>query len=230
MFIKIATMKQYIVKIQSIKHITHDVLQLVTERPREFNFIPGQATHISINKPDWKDKKNPFTFTCLPGGDFLEFIIKTYPKHKDVTNELLKLKNDDELILHDVFGSIAYKGEGVFIAGGAGITPFISIFRDLHKTRSIGNNKLIFANKTKADIILEQEFKDLLGRNFINVLSDEKVEGYANGQITEYILKAYVNYTTQHVYVCGPPPMMEAIEKQLTILHVPKKAIVVETF
>ena len=230
MFIKIATMKQYIVKIQSIKHITHDVLQLVTERPREFNFIPGQATHISINKPDWKDKKNPFTFTCLPGGDFLEFIIKTYPKHKDVTNELLKLKNDDELILHDVFGSIAYKGEGVFIAGGAGITPFISIFRDLHKTRSIGNNKLIFANKTKADIILEQEFKDLLGRNLINVLSDEKVEGYANGQITEYILKAYVNYTTQHVYVCGPPPMMEAIEKQLTILHVPKKAIVVETF
>ena len=230
MFIKIATMKQYIVKIQSIKHITHDVLQLVTERPKEFNFIPGQATHISINKPDWKDKKNPFTFTCLPGGDFLEFIIKTYPKHKDVTNELLKLKNDDELILHDVFGSIAYKGEGVFIAGGAGITPFISIFRDLHKTRSIGNNKLIFANKTKADIILEQEFKDLLGRNFINVLSDEKVEGYANGQITEYILKAYVNYTTQHVYVCGPPPMMEAIEKQLTILHVPKKAIVVETF
>ena len=230
MFIKIATMKQYIVKIQSIKHITHDVLQLVTERPREFNFIPGQATHISINKPDWKDKKNPFTFTCLPGGDFLEFIIKTYPKHKDVTNELLKLKNDDELILHDVFGSIAYKGEGVFIAGGAGITPFISIFRDLHKTRSIGNNKLIFANKTKADIILEQEFKDLLGRNLINVLSDEKVEGYANGQITEYILKAYVNYTTQHVYVCGPPPMMEAVQKQLLNLHIPKKVIVVEAF
>ena len=223
-------MKQYIVKIQSIKHITHDVLQLVTERPREFNFIPGQATHISINKPDWKDKKNPFTFTCLPGGDFLEFIIKTYPKHKDVTNELLKLKNDDELILHDVFGSIAYKGEGVFIAGGAGITPFISIFRDLHKTRSIGNNKLIFANKTKADIILEQEFKDLLGRNLINVLSDEKVEGYANGQITEYILKAYVNYTTQHVYVCGPPPMMEAVQKQLLNLHIPKKVIVVEAF
>jgi len=223
-------MKQNIVKIQSIKHITHDVLQLVTERPEGFNFIPGQATHISINKPDWKDKKNPFTFTSIPGDDFLEFTIKTYPEHKDVTNELLKLKKDDELILHDVFGSIAYDGEGVFIAGGAGITPFISIFRDLHKKKAIGKNKLIFANKTKADIILEQEFKDLLGRNFINILSDQKVEGYANGQITENFLIAYVNDTTQHVYVCGPPPMMEAIEKQLTMLHVPKKAIVVETF
>ena len=223
-------MKQYIVKIQSIKHITHDVLQLVTEKPEGFSFIPGQATHLSINKPDWKEKKNPFTFTCLPDDDFLEFMIKTYPQHKGVTNELLKLKKEDELILHDVFGSIAYKGEGVFIAGGAGVTPFISIFRDLHKKKEIGSNKLIFANKTKADIILEKEFKDLLGKNFINILSDEKVQGYANGQITEDFLKTYVSKTTKHVYVCGPPPMMEAVQKQLSNLHVTKKAITVETF
>jgi ferredoxin-NADP reductase len=221
-------MKRYIVKIISIKHITHDVLQLVTEKPEMYNFIPGQATHISINKPDWKGKKNPFTFTFLPEDDFLEFTIKTYPEHKGVTNELLKLKKDDELILSEVFGAISYQGEGVFIAGGAGVTPFISIFRDLHAKNEIGNNKLIFANKTKADIILENEFKELLGNNFINILSDEKVEGYANGQITEDFLKAYVNDTTKQVYVCGPPPMMEAVQKQLSSLHVPKKAIVVE--
>jgi len=218
------------VKILSIKHLTHDVLQLVTKKPEKFNFIPGQATHISINEPDWKVKKNPFTFTCLPEDDFLEFTIKTYPEHKGVTNELLKLKEDDELILHDVFGTIVYKGEGVFIAGGAGVTPFISIFRDLHKKNEIGNNKLIFANKTKADILLEQEFTDLLGKNFINILSDEKAEGYANGQITEDFLKAYVNDMTQHVYVCGPPPMMEAVQKQLSNLHISKKAITVEAF
>lgn len=223
-------MKQSIVKIQSIKHITHDVLQLVTEKPEGFNFIPGQATHVSINEPDWKAKKNPFTFTCLPEDDFLEFTIKTYPKHKGVTNELLKLKEDDELILHDVFGAISYKGEGVFIAGGAGVTPFISIFRDLHAKNKIGNNILIFANKTKADIILEHEFIGLLGKNFINILSDESTDGYANGQITEDFLKAYVNNTTQHVYVCGPPPMMEAVQKQLSNLHISKEAITVETF
>jgi len=223
-------MKQYIVKIQSIKHITHDVLQLVTEKPENYNFTPGQATHIAINKPGWKAKRNPFTFTCLPEDAFLEFTIKTYPAHKGVTNELLKLKEDDELILEEVFGAISYKGEGVFIAGGAGVTPFISIFRDLHAKNKVGNNTLIFANKTKADILLEKEFTDLLGKNFINVLSDEKTDGYANGQITEDFLKAYVNSTTQHVYVCGPPPMMEAVQKQLLNLHIPKKVIVVEAF
>jgi ferredoxin-NADP reductase len=223
-------MKKYIVKIQSIKHISHDVLKLVTEKPDGYNFIPGQATHISINKPDWKGKKNPFTFTNLPEDDFLEFSIKTYPAHKGVTNELLKVKQADELILHDVFGAISYKGEGVFIAGGAGVTPFISIFRDLHAKNKIGNNKLIFANKTKADILLEQEFTDLLNENFINILSDEKAEGYANGQITEDFLKTYVSKTTKHVYVCGPPPMMESVLKQLSSLDVPKNAITVETF
>jgi len=221
-------MKQFIVKIKSIKHITHDVLQLVTEKPEEYNFTPGQATEVSINKPDWKEKKNPFTFTCLPENDFLEFSIKTYPEHIGVTNELLKLKKDDELILHDVFGTISYKGEGVFIAGGAGVTPFISIFRDLHAKNEIGNNKLIFANKTKADILSEHEFTDLLGKNFINILSDEKAEGYANGQITKEFLKTYVNDTTQNVYVCGPPPMMEAVQKQLSNLHISKKTITVE--
>lgn len=223
-------MKQFIVKVKSIKHITHDVLQIITEKPEHFKFTPGQASHISINKPDWKEKKNPFTLTSLPVDNFLEFCIKTYPEHKGVTNEMLKLKKDDELILHDVFGAIAYKGEGVFIAGGAGVTPFISIFRYLDSKNEIGNNKLIFANKTKEDIIYEKEFEKLLGKNFINILSDEKTDDYAHGQITEDFLKTYVNDTTQHVYVCGPPPMMEAVKKQLSNLGVPKKAITVEAF
>jgi len=223
-------MKHNIVKIKSIVHINHDVLQLITEKPEEFNFIPGQATHISINKPDWKVKKNPFTFTCLPKDDFLEFTIKTYPEHKGVTNEILELRKDDELILHDVFGSIAYKGEGVFIAGGAGVTPFISIFRNLLSRNEIGDNKLIFANKMKWDIILKKEFEDMLGSNFINILSDERLEEYAHGQITEDFLKDYVNDTTKHVYVCGPPPMMEAVLKQLSNLGVPENTITIETF
>ena len=56
-----------------------------------------------------------------------------------------------------------YKGEGVFIAGGAGITPFLSIFRYLNSKNEINNNILIFANKTKADIIHEEELKSLAG-------------------------------------------------------------------
>jgi ferredoxin-NADP reductase len=223
-------MQQHIVKIKSMDYVTHDVLKIVTEKPKHFNFIPGQAAHISINKTSWKNEKRSFTFTCIPENDYLEFTIKTYPLKKGVTNELLNLKKDDELILHDVFGAIAYKGEGIFIAGGAGVTPFISIFRYLQSKNAVGNNKLIFANKTKDDIILEEEFKRLLGDNFINILSDEKVEGYANGQITEDFIKANKTGTDNMFYVCGPPPMMEAIVKELESLHINEKLIIKEAF
>ncbi len=223
-------MKQFIVKIKSIQYITHDVMQIVTEKPINFKFSPGQATEISINKSGWKDEKRPFTFTSLPDSDFLEFTIKTYPSHKGVTNELMKLKKDDELILHDVFGAITYKGEGVFIAGGAGVTPFICIFRDLMSKNLIGNNKLIFANKTKDDIILASEFEKLLGKNFINILSDEKADGYTHGQITEGFLKIHLSESPENIYICGPPPMMDAIEKQLIYLKVDKRKIIKEAF
>ena len=221
-------MEQHLVKIKSIKHITHDVLQIVTEKPSHYNFTPGQATELAINKNGWKEEKRPFTFTSLPENDFLEFTIKTYPSHKSVTNKLLQLETDDELILHDVFGAIAYKGEGVFIAGGAGVTPFICIFRYLQSKNKIDGNKLIFANKTKEDIILSMEFKKLLGENFINILSEERTEKYAHGQITEEFLKSKIIGANQQFYVCGPPEMMEAIETQLSNLGIEKQAITVE--
>ncbi|HMU48064.1 MAG TPA: FAD-binding oxidoreductase [Chitinophagaceae bacterium] len=221
-------MESHILTIRSIQKVTHDVLQFRLDKPDGYTFTPGQATEVAINKPQWKEEKRPFTFTCLPDDNFLEFTIKTYPSHNGVTNQLLKLNSGDELILHDVWGAIAYKGEGVFIAGGAGITPFISIFRSLKKQDKIGNNKLIFANKTKADIIHEKEFTDLLGNSFINILSDEEVKGYAHGLITESFLKQHVNSYDQKFYVCGPPPMMDAIQKQLSDLGVGENSVVVE--
>ena len=218
------------VKIESIKHVTHDVLQIRVKKPRGYSFTPGQATEVSVKKSGWLKEKRPFTFTCLPDDSYLEFNIKTYPSHKGVTNELLQLKMNDELILHDVFGAIAYKGEGIFIAGGAGVTPFISIFRFLQSKNEIGQNKLLFANKTKADIILKPEFEKLLGKNFINILSDENVDGYEFGVITQEFIKAHSDGINKIFYLCGPPPMMDAMEKYLSNLHVPVKSIVKEIF
>lgn len=219
---------QHLVKIRSIGKATHDVLLVVTEKPSQFTFTPGQATEISINKDGWKEGTRPFTFTCLPSDDYLEFTIKTYPERKGVTNELLTLTKGDELVLHDVFGAISYKGEGTFIAGGAGVTPFIAIFRDLAAKGEIGENKLLYANKTKADIILESEFTRLLGKNFVNILSDEKTEGYAHGMITEDFTRTHSGGVNKLFYLCGPPPMIESIEKQLLHLEVDKKNIIKE--
>ena len=221
-------MESHILKIKSIGKVTHDVVRIVLPKPDNYNFVPGQATEVAINKEKWKEERRPFTFTCLPTDDYLEFTIKTYPVRKGVTNELLSLVPGDELILHDVWGAISYKGEGLFIAGGAGITPFLSIFRYLNSTNQVGNNKLIFANKTKADIIHEDEFKKMLGDRFVNILSDETVGGYAHGFITEDFIKKNLPTAGGKFYLCGPPPMMDAIQKIFSNLGVGEDSVVVE--
>jgi len=221
-------MEEHIVKILSIEQVTHDVKRFRIEKPEGYSFIPGQATEVSINTPELKNEKRPFTFTCLNKEPYLEFTIKIYSSHNGVTYKLGKLKPGAELIVRDVWGAISYKGKGIFIAGGAGITPFISIFRDLRTKNEISGNSLIFANKTKADIILEHELREMLGNSFINILSDEKDNRYFYGIISENFLKATISDFNKKFYICGPPPMMDAVLKQLTNLGVGENSITLE--
>ena len=129
--------EEHIVKILEIEYVTHNVKRFKLRKPNSYKFKPGQATDIVINLPDWKVERRPFTFTSLNDWDTLEFTIKIYDDHNGVTHELGKLHAGDELILHDVWGAINYKGEGTFIAGGAGVTPFIAIFRQLQKMKNL---------------------------------------------------------------------------------------------
>jgi len=223
-------MKNEPVKIKTIEHLTPDVLHIVTEKPDGISFHSGQATEIFIDKEGWQNEGRPFTFICLPEDDYLEFAIKTYPEREGVTNELLKLEAGDQLILNDVFGAIDYKGEGTFLAGGAGVTPFISIFRNLKSRGKLGENTLIFANKTREDIILKEEFEEMLGDRFVNILSDEKTDQYPGGYISEDFIKENAASLSGYFYLCGPPPMMKAVEKQLEHLGIPKEKIVKEEF
>lgn len=221
-------MEEHVVKIIRTGQVTHDVKRFQVEKPEGYSFLPGQATEVSINTGQLRQEKRPFTFTSLNSDPYLEFTIKIYSSRNGVTNELGKLKAGDELILRDVWGAINYKGKGVFIAGGAGITPFIAIFRDLQARDEISGNKLLFANKTKSDIILEPEFKALLGKSFINILSDEKAEGYYYGTISEAFLRNAIDDFGQNFYVCGPPPMMDAVLKQLADLGAAENSITLE--
>jgi ferredoxin-NADP reductase len=223
-------MQKQIVRILDSKFLTHDVKCFRIEKPAGFSFIPGQAIDISINKPGWTEKKNPFSMTSLPGDKYIEFIIKTYPNRKGFTDELLRLNKNDELILYDVFGTINWQGKGTFIAGGAGITPFISIFRDLKSKDEIQGNMLIFGNKTSADIILKKELEILFGDNIINILSHEKEQGYEFGMINEDFLEEHVPDLRKKFYLCGPPPMIKLVLKALYNLGVPESSIIKEEF
>ncbi len=221
-------MEEHIVKILNIENVTHDVRRFRVEKPAGYSFIPGQATEVAVNKNYLKEERRPFTFTGLNEWKELEFTIKIYSDHNGVTNELGKLKAGDELLLHDVWGAINYKGPGIFIAGGAGITPFIAILRQLQKENKIDGNKLFFSNKTEKDIILKDEFSKMLGNNFYNTLTREKDSKYDNRKIDEGFLREKVNNFDQNFYLCGPDKFVQDISAVLTKLGAKADSVVFE--
>jgi ferredoxin-NADP reductase len=216
------------VKILSIKQVTHDVKSFRIEKPAGYHYIPGQATDISVNKPGMEKEKRPFTFTSLNDDAYLEFTIKRYHDHHGVTDLLHQLVPGDELIIQDVWGAIEYKGPGYFIAGGAGITPFIAILRQLHKDNSIAGNVLFFSNKTSADVIYEQEFRDMLGEQVVFMLTKENKEGYKNGYLNEEFIKQNIAGFSKHFYICGPDKMISDINNILSALGAKPDTVVFE--
>jgi len=223
------------VKILRIEPVTHDVKRFIIEKPKGFIFTPGQATKVAINIPGWTNKKRPFTFTSLNSDRHLEFIIKgyplsKYPNHRGVTEQLHKLNTGDELLLENPWGTIQYKGIGVFIAGGAGITPFIAIFRHLAAENKLSGNQLIFSNKTSDDVILEHELKNLFKENnsLVLTLTQEEKENYEQGRINKRLLEKYVNDFSVNFYLCGPKEMVKNLTGVLKSLKAKTESIVLE--
>lgn len=220
--------KHHIVKILETHYITHDVKRFVVERPAGYDFIPGQATEVSINLPEWKDQLRPFTFTSIMENGFLEFIIKIYNDHEGVTNMLGRTHAGAELILHEVFGAIQYQGPGVFIAGGAGITPFISIFRHLYTHKNLHGNKLIYSNKTSEDVIMEEELQKMLDGNFIKIFTRENVVGFRGNRIDRKYLINNISDFGQNFYLCGPQKFVKSITELLLELGATAETVIIE--
>lgn len=220
-------MEKHIVKILSANYVTHNVRHFVVEKPAGYTYTPGQATDVSINQPALEKELRPFTFTSLTDSEHLEFVIKIYKGHNGVTEKLDQLKPGDELLLHEVFGAINYKGPGIFIAGGAGITPFIAILRSIKQTGDLSKCTLLFANHTEDDIILKDELKAMLNSHLINVLSHPK-SGAKEKYINKELLSQFTSPDSRYYYVCGPEQFTADMINILHELNVKDDRIVTE--
>jgi ferredoxin-NADP reductase len=227
-------LNNHIVKILAIDILTHDVKRFVVEKPNNYKFIPGQATEVAINTEGFKDKFKPFTFTSLNNDSYLEFIIKeyplkSYPKHSGVTEEIHRLNLGDQFIIKEPVGTIKYKGPGVFIAGGVGITPFIAIFKQLKSKNKLGDNILFFSNKKAEDLLMEDELCEIFNKdNLVLTLTREKNKKYQHGRLSKKIFEKYVDSFDMYFYICGPSNFQKDISTILADLGTKKEKIIIE--
>lgn len=207
--------------LQAAEKVTHDTFHLTFHRPPEFEFEQGQATELAFQKDGIKSEGRPFTMVSQPGDATLEFVIKSYPDHEGVTAHLPELEVPDTADATDPFGAISDHGAGVFLAAGAGITPFIPILKK-HAQHGIGPDLLIYGNQTDADIILEETWNSLAGVTPVHVISDQKDSEHRKGQIDRALLEELIEDTGQPIYVCGPPGFVDAMRDAVTEMASPR--------
>lgn len=221
-------MAEQSVKILDSIFISHDVKRFTVEKPKGFRFTPGQAVRLALDQPGWTGRKKPFTITSLPSARSLEFIIKLYPERNGLTRQLGLAKAGDHVFLGAPFGAIRYKGPGFFFAGGAGVTPFIAILRDLQKKKQLAGNTLLCSNKTADDLILDKELAGMLGKSYLNIFTRQNVIGFRERRLDRDMIITLVQDFNQYFYVCGPADFVEHVSAILRDLGAKAESIIFE--
>jgi propane monooxygenase reductase subunit len=215
----------------------HLVLRLI--EPTEIKFFPGQYVDIAIPGADAVRSFSMANTSSRESG-LLEFVIKVYPDGHFSRYLAEKMAEGDRLEITGPFGVFTLR-EGdndlVFVGGGAGMAPILSLLRAMAERGLQRKATFFYGARTKKDLCFEPELRrleqKLPGFRYIPALSepayDEEWDG-ETGLITDVVKRHASDLRGAHAYVCGPPPMVEAALPLLATLGVEEKRIYYDKF
>ncbi len=226
-----------ILEVIKIEKETHDVKTFRLKLEKKLDFIPGQYCLVSFLDDKYPEDEKPFTYASSPTQkDYMELTVK---KMGTFTKALHSLKVGEKLRIDGPRGESlnfdqSVKENVVFIAGGSGITPFMSSLIYAVDKNLPNNFVLFFSNRTVKDIIYREELDEMGKRDnikVINTLTQEAPEDWRGEEerVDKEMIKKYVNNLSDKLwYICGPPPMVDAMEKILIELNVPEDNLRIE--
>jgi cytochrome-b5 reductase len=225
-------------KIMAIEVDTHDTKTFRFELPADatLDMLPGDFlyVHATLNG---KTVKRPYTPSSLVGiAGFFDLTVKRYDAGS--VSRYLHDQRIGDMVLMSGPNTGGHWSDGMakrvgFVAGGTGITPMISIIRWILANKIDAELFLIYANKTEADIIFRQEWERNI-RDHSNFHCHHVLEqpppGWmgSTGRITPEILRHHLPAPASDtcLFLCGPPPMVDALETMLKELGYPEQAII----
>jgi len=176
------------------------------------------------------NESHPFTISSSPSEEVLRLTIKA---SGNFTRDLFtKLKEGTDAIIEGAYGMFNYKTGGpkqIWIAGGIGLTPFLSFIRDMDGNLAHDVN-LYYTVRHPEEAIFVDELQAAAAKNpRLNVhIRYSAKEGSLT--IEDIVKNAGGDVKDHHVYICGPWPMMQAFEKKFLDLGLPKNYIHYEEF
>ncbi len=202
---------------------TRNVKSFRFKKKGEADFKAGQFFFVTI-KIDGKERTKHFSFSNSPTEtDYIEFTKKL--TESDYSKTLDKMKPGDWAKLKMPLGSFTFEGEYkkiAFLAGGIGITPIRSICKYAVDKKLDADIKVLYGNRTAEGIIFKEDFDDMQkaypGLKVCHILS-EPDPGFTSrtGLINAAVIREEIpDYSERKFYICGPPAMVESMQKILS--------------
>ena len=196
---------------------------------------PGQFAFLKVASKgafQW----HPFTISSSPSRPEVTFTIKSVG---DFTSEISRLKRGQSAFLLGPFGNFVLPQDMdipiVFLAGGIGITPFLSMLAWLADRGRNRHITLLWANKTKEDIFAQEQFDGfqlrISGLKVVHVLSRDLDWNGEKGHINEAVIRRNVPEPEKAIFLlCGPPAFMNTLLDILKEMGIQKNRILLERF
>ena len=237
----------YSLQVNQIKKETHDSVsvsfEIESSLANDFKFIPGQYITIKINI-NGEDCRRSYSI-CSSSNEKLTVAIKKVLNGKMSNFINNKLKTGDFIDVSTPEGNFKLENidssnnrKFVAFAAGSGITPIISMIKEINLKEKNTQFLLFYSNKTFNDVMFKSEINSLLNDNFsvkyIYTREETDLELY-NGRIDEnkttQLLKSEMSFLNADAfYLCGPEEMIFSTKKVLESFDVSNEKINFELF
>lgn len=220
------------------KEVGKQTIEYTFMPDRALTYTPGQYLEWTLPHEDVDERgiRRYFTISSAPGEKELSFAVRHNEKQSTWKQELENITPNDTLYATQCAGDFVLRDAPhyIWIAGGIGITPFISMIRNAEKSNATIPATLFYCNKTKDDIAFLEEIANAKkhGVTVVHVLDTKTSDmDHEIGFITEDMIGKYIpKWNTAIIYISGSSGMVDAYKKLLQDMKVPHKQIVTDYF
>ncbi|MBR3988282.1 MAG: 2Fe-2S iron-sulfur cluster binding domain-containing protein [Clostridia bacterium] len=199
-------------------------------------FTAGQYLSVYVNI-DGKKYSRPYSIVSSPKDALEGFYVIAVKRVEGgiVSNYILdNLNVGDTVEVSDPTGNFTYEplrdaGHIIAIAGGSGITPFVSLAKAISEGSEECTLTILYGSRKEEDILLKSELDNICRKcgkvKAVYVLSEEDKEGFEYGFINAEIIEKYAPESEYSVFLCGPQAMISFADRELPKLNIDKKYI-----
>lgn len=237
--------REYTARCADIEDLTYDMKRFRFEltEPKAMDYIPGQ--YVQLLCPKYKGNSEEVYRAYSISSDpedkgVIDLIIRRVPNGICTTWCFEHLKKGDAVRLNGPYGEFRLsetEAPMVFVAGGSGMAPFVSILHFMQKTNNLREAVYFFGGNTIRDLCLAEQMKGfekaLPNFTFVPVVSrPEEGDGWEGetGLVTEAVKRRFKVLSGYEGYLCGSPGMIDAAAKVFTSLGMPEDKIYYDKF